>query len=220
MKELPILFSTTMVQAILENRKTMTRRTAGLEKVNENPDNWENYGFGYNPEIDKDEKRYIYFKMSKSETWIYCKPRYQVGDKLWVKETFTIYRDAILYKSTNSIFKGVKWKPSLFMPKEAACLWLEVTKVRCQRLQDITKYDAIDEGIEPAKFPYKKWQYRCYECDKKGHSGVMGYQICEDGVYNHAINSFYSLWRSINRVKSWIDNPWVFVYEFKRIEKP
>lgn len=225
MKELPILFSTPMVQAILDNRKTMTRRTAGLEKVNVNPDNWENYGFGYNPENDKDERRYSYFKLSKSETWMYCKQRYQIGDKLWVKETFVKVEfengsSAKLYKADCAYPDQVKWKSSLFMPKAAARIWLEVTNVRCDRLQNISKYDAIDEGIEPAKFPYKKWQYICYECDKKGHSGKIGNKLCEDGVYNHAINSFYSLWRSINGLESYNSNPWVFIYEFKRIKKP
>lgn len=222
MRQLPIPFSTPMVEAILENRKTMTRRTAGLDKINENPNQWV-----YNQEI----KPAFSFFNKASGIIQSSKVRYQVGDQLWVRETFFEARKCrqaplfqfepdFLYKADKAFIGENKWKPSLFMPKEAARLWLEVTNVRCERLQNISEADAKAEGIKPAKFPYKNWQYECYECDKKGHSGTIGNMLCEDGVYNHATKSFFSLWRSINGVESYRANPWVFVYEFKRIEKP
>lgn len=208
MRELPILFSTPMVQAIQENRKTMTRRLSGLEKVNECPEKWSKvFGAtisGYFKFYCQTENRFDF------ET---CKPRYQVGDQLWVKETFTIYRDAILYKATNSIFKGVKWKSSLFMRKEYARTWLECTGIRCERLQDISEADAIAEGI---KLNSLFEQYECPVCGNGKHLG--SHLICDDGFFSHAKDAFASLWHKINGFDSWVANPWVFIYEFKRIE--
>lgn len=217
MRQLPIPFSTPMVQAILENRKTMTRRTAGLDKMNERPEKWI-----YNKELKPA------FSFNKIESGIIesAKPRYNVGDKLWVRETFFEARKCrqaplfqfepdFLYKADKAFIGENKWKPSLFMPKEAARLWLEVTNVRCERLQDITEADAIAEGIE---FDTTFRLYKCPVCSSGAHKG--GDLLCSDGFFITAKLAFQSLWHSINGVDSWDANPWVFVYEFKRIEKP
>jgi hypothetical protein len=194
MKELPILFSTPMVQAILEGRKTMTRRTHGLEKVNENPNHW----------LGKDVNGLFEFEDSKFRDIIIiqCKPYYQVNDKLWVRETFfdtkpykqaPLFADSneFIYKADKDAFIGDhKWKPSLFMPKEAARIWLEVTNVRCEKLHFISEEDAIAEG-----------------------SPMLN-------STNYHFVWFKNLWQAINGKDSWESNPWVFVYEFKRIEKP
>ena len=212
MRELPILFSTPMVQAILENRKTMTRRTAGLEKINVEPDRYRYDG--------PDEEGKLYFERLRSDgtyTGFYypVKQRYQVGDKLWVKETF-FYAEGdlgVTYKAdyTEEELKtkpiGMKWKPSLFMPKDYARIWLEVIGVCCERLHDITESDAIAEGIERWKESDIDWyRYKDYQAD-------INWWLT-------ARNSFISLWRKINGKGSWNKNPWVFVCEFKRIEKP
>ena len=228
MRELPILFSTPMVQAILENRKTMTRRTAGLYIVNECPVDYYLqtlvlhatglYTFAPADPINN---------VDLSDQIIECKPRYHVGDHIWVKETFfnaqpfkssPMFSDGqdYVYKADKDAFIGEhKWKPSLFMPKVAARLWLEVTNVRCERLVDISEQDAIAEGI---KFNSLFDQYECPVCREGFHSGIN--LLCEDGFFPHATDAFAALWHKINGFDSWIKDPWVFIYEFKRIEKP
>jgi len=208
MRELPALFSTPMVQAILENRKTMTRRTKGLEKVNENQDDWEQIAYGPHPENDNDTRCYIYFRLKKMNTWAYCKPRYQVGDHIWVKETWRqnqFQKDIIMYKADTAYPEKFKWKSSLFMRKEYTRIWLEVTGVTCERLHDITEADAIAEGI---KIIEDDEAYFDYEFNG------------ENGSCATAKGSFYSLWNKINGKESFDLNPWVFVYEFKKIVKP
>lgn len=207
MRQLPILFSTPMVEAILEGRKTMTRRTAGLENMNDRPEKWV-----YN------DKLVPAFSFNKIESGIIesGKPRYNVGDQLWVKETFSFapspeetkpfypkLSDYIYKAASNYLY--IKWRPSLFMPKEAARLWLEITDVSCERLQLISHTDAIAEGI---KFMH-------------GIEFTKHYNYVEkEFTLRYPSHSFFSLWRSINGKDSVAANPWVFVYTFKRIEKP
>lgn len=205
MRELPILFSTPMVQAILENRKTMTRRTAGLERVNEKPYNW-----------ILARKNDMTISNVVSGEMIILNPRCNIGDRLWVKETFfdtRKYQDAPLfangpeyiYRADKDAFIGEhKWKPSLFMPKVAARIWLEVTGIRCERLQNISEADAIAEGVECIG-EKKLFKYKNY--------------LSRAGGWIGAATSFLSLWQSINGKDSWELNPWVFVYEFKQINK-
>ena len=190
MRELPILFSTPMVQAILENRKTMTRRTHGLEKINGCTNAWE---------IETSKLTRIFYFQGKSDYQL-AFPRYNVGDHIWVRETFfdtrkwkhaPLFAESpdFIYKADEDAFIGEhKWKPSLFMPKEAARIWLEVTKVRCEILQEISNEDCVSEGI-PA-------------------SDLQGEEY----------RQFVNLWESINGKDSWLNNPFVFIYEFKRIE--
>lgn len=207
MKEKPILFSTPMVKAIEDNRKTMTRRTSGLEKVNEKPNEFKIVGISllyngafksYNYSMD-----IIFDFMNKKGDIIKCKPRYQKGDKLWVKETFTIiHKNIICYKADTAYPKTIKWKSSLFMRKEYTRIWLECTEVRCERLQDISEQDALAEGIEKIE---------------KGtpHEGYKDYYIKGLTIGVKPIDSFFSLWLQINGLESMQSNPWVFVYEFK-----
>ena len=122
MKEKPILFSTPMVKAILEGRKTMTRRTRGLNRMNEHPDDW-------TITTDVTDKGILFFnKKGYSDR---AKPQYQIGDRLWVRETFfearkwkhaPLFSDGpdFIYRADEDAFIGDhNWKPSLFMPKEA-----------------------------------------------------------------------------------------------------
>ena len=205
MRELPILFSTPMVQAIQENRKTMTRRTSGLEKVNENPNDWNILKY----RMIANQEFLFYPKQGSIDKLTECKPRYQIGDRLWVKETFLIANTDTLiwqYKADTAYPENYKWKSSLFMTKKAARIWLEVTGVRCERLHDITEADAIAEGIEKINL-------------NEPFEGYKEYFIngCTMGVL--PIDSFHSLWMKINGVESMQSNPWVFIYEFKKIEK-
>lgn len=216
MKELPILFSTPMVQSIAENRKHMTRRTQGLEKINERPDKCIFLQF-----TEWGGRKIAQFKTPEA-SFYGCAPRYNVGDVLWVKETWSDYANAIrhtlkdgvviekkladiiMYKADTAFPQNYKWKSSLFMKKIHARLWLEVTNVRCERLQSISHDDAIDEGI---KF--------VHGTDFTRHFDYVG----KEYALRYPTHSFFSLWRSINGKDSVAANPWVFVYEFKLINK-
>lgn len=211
-RELPILFSTPMVQAIQAGTKNQTRRTAGLEKVNENPNDWKFIsisllyknplpGFVYNSDF------HFNFMNKKGEE-IKCKPRYQKDDKIWVKETYTLIPpQSILYRAGYTSANQPKWKSSLFMRKEYARTWLECTGVRCERLLDISKSDAIGEGI--------------LERDLAIGTVYKLYAKKETNSWDQCpIVSYTSLWDSINGEGSYLKNPWVFIYDFKRIEKP
>lgn len=243
MKEKPILFSTPMVQALLENRKKMTRRTRGLEKVNECPDNWEYQAILVFP-IEKNRLE-IQFKNITTTNTGTLKVPIKVGDYLWVKETYYAYgywkktgeltkTGKVKYKfkditmdrghrylyetgsekpnkvlNQNAVKDGITgWfkRPSLFMPKVASRIKLEVAGVHCERLQDISESDAIDEGIEKV-------------CDY-GETGYKDYTRPDEAFSDiDAKLSFATLWESINGEDSWIESPWVFIYEFKQIEK-
>ena len=97
-----------------------------------------------------------------------------------------------------------RWRPSIYMPKEAARLFLRITDVRVERLQEITEDDAVAEGV---KDPYEYQDANYYE------------RVATDKEIN--ASAFAGLWDSINdkRGYPWRDNPWVWVYEFEQCEK-
>lgn len=218
----PILFSTEMVQAILADRKNQTRRVLGhsgtcvkcgctdndcsqcIEKQGK-PCYW----------IDID---HLLCSRCSSEGKT-IESKYQIDDILWVRETFIESKTpdipnnrgwSFSYKADGG-YGIIKWKPSLFMPKEAARIFLKVTNVRCERLNDISEEDAILEGIKPAFSDGKKVLFDKRQC----------FIIKDNKVSDNAKQVFQSLWDSINAKKHpWKSNPWVWVYEFERIEKP
>lgn len=189
----PILFQTEMVRAILEGRKTQTRRIIKDVLLQEKPCN-----------VDEEFLA------------VTVKERYKIGDVLWVREAFHFIYDSSTdqflgfgYRADND-WKGAVWKPSIHMPKKACRLFLEITDIRIERLQDITESDAIAEGVEeterwpeaPSK-PFYKW----YD-HPEGLSTV-------DPAF-----SFATLWESINGELSFTKNPWVRAIIFKRIDQP
>jgi hypothetical protein len=194
----PILFSTPMVKAILEGRKTQTRRGV---KHGMDISKMEFAGFRYDQ---------AYFKESGSRSWG-TKCKYFIGDVLWVRETYGIAGHTTkhyVYKAdienTLDTPKG-GWKPSIYMPKDACRLFLEITDMRIERLQDISEDDAIAEGVEKEIDLYLD-----YEQEEKIGSYYLG----------SAIDSVESLWAKINGQKSWDENPFVWVYTFKVVERP
>ncbi len=205
MKYIPILFSTLMVQALLAGRKTMTRRVIKPEGKNVAFDiSMHTDGSNKWPRnIDADE-RFISF--------IKC-PFGKVGDVLWVRETFTIQDKIYKFLADNLDWLGiVKWKPSIFMPKEACRLFLEITNIKVERLQDITSEDALSEGIEVGE------TVKCPLSGNKLHT-YKNY-VTQEFKWSSPIISFMTLWKKINGADSWNKNPWVWVIEFKQIEKP
>lgn len=209
----PILFNTEMVQAILQGRKTQTRRTRNLNKVNQDPDNFtfESFSVDYN---------YMSFNNLKTGFWQGITNAIGVpGDILWVRETFStqdfnrpyIYKANQFDKNDPFDYSIIKWKPSIHMPKEACRIFLEITEIRVERLQEISNKDCINEGIKRETFPPTGEQcFYFYPCK----------DLRDDSYLDCPKTSFYSLWKSINGQKSWESNPWVWAISFERISKP
>lgn len=192
MKERPILFSGEMVRAIIDGRKTMTRRVVKPQ-----------------PEQDTDCPYHVGTGIErKARTCPYGKP----GDRLWVRETFCdrnnngeqikpLYRsDGQEYQDRDGRYFKPKWKPSIFMPRMYSRITLEITNVRVERLQDISNEDAKREGVE-----------------SNFDEGVIYYGPLNKGHADARI-AFSWLWNSINakRGYSWESNPWVWVITFKK----
>lgn len=181
-KETPILFSTPMVQAILDERKTQTRRVLKKQPVDEDYRWW--HCKGDSPFID-----------------IANCPYGQIGDRLWVRESYSYYHSIkdeqgnpkIAYKADiyDSGLKSFKWKPSIHMPRSASRITLEITDICVEQLQDISEEDCLSEGIN--------YQGNAYD----------------------TIGAFSELWDSINvKNHTWNSNPYVWVIEFKMIQPP
>jgi len=235
-KEKPILFSSEMVRAILDGRKTQTRRVIKPQPLELCDEIWQ-----WKHTEQKEEDLY---------EWLETAAPYQIGDRLWVRETwrpfcfhyegesmYTDYRadgarlermlseeayaDGWLEREWARWGDAAKaagiplddwdeswpleqleqtgfvmpWRPSIFMPKWATRIWLEVTGVRAERVQDISDGDIEAEGV------------------------------VVNAEFNPVVErywGFIQLWDSINakRGLGWATNPWVWVYEFERLETP
>ena len=215
----PILFSTPMVQAIQEGRKYQTRRTKGLEKVNTDWRPWKFVDFCSNPENENDNRKHAIFTCF-TDTWFNVPCPYELGDVLWVRETFGIgSRGSIIYKAnyddTQFNSKEWKWKPSIFMPKEACRTFLKIKSIRVHRLKEITHWDSIAEGVAVRLIDGCE-EYKDYLAEGVSEDEPWG----ETYFPNNPKPSFLSLWESINGKESLEQNPFVWVYQFQQIEKP
>lgn len=200
-KEKPILFSGAMVRAILEGRKTQTRRV-----VTPSPDvarHWKEW----TPE--------------RIDQWIRMCPYGKPGDRLWVRETFArcacdvcrkiwpakTPHGILGYQATYGGPSAMVFKPSIHMPRWASRLTLEITEVRVQRVQKISEADSLAEGIY------------AYDGQAKGCYGVMGMD-CRTMSGVSAKDCYRHLWDSINSYRGfgWEKNPWVWCITFKRAE--
>lgn len=187
----PILFNTEMVQAILEGRKTVTRR------------------------LVKPQPKAALYPMPGSMCWPGCfanceeervyRPPLQTGDILWVRETWAEMPYGFVYRVDGEEPDGWDcddhWRPSIHMPREAARIFLRVTNVQVEQLQEINGLHAKEEG-----------------CD--GYVHINPLYGCPETVHN-----FKNLWDSTIKLADrgrygWEANPWVWVIEFKRCEKP
>ena len=194
----PILFNTDMVRAILDGRKSCTRRICkdaneytvpDMEFYNADRRTYAVYNF-----VDKEHMEQL---STAERTCPIC-----TGDILYVRETWKEAPNGYYYYEDwqrNDIADITKWKPSIHMPKEAARIWLKVMNVRVERLQDITSEQMGREGVE-VEYPHV----------------LNG----EEKRY-----AFSTLWN--NTIKKsdidrygWDANPWVWVIEFERCEKP
>ena len=216
MKERPILFSTEMVKGILDGRKTQTRRVKNLKEINLNPASWR-----YVAKLGgswKDKAKYIFRFINPTGHSVNIASPYGLpGDRLWVRETFLVersqHKDFYEYKAdySNTFAGDVCWNPSIFMPREACRILLEVMDVRVERLQEITEEDAKAEGITDVEF-----------YPDEGFPLSVGHMAGKDdgktSLHTTRVKAYTALWGSINGKGSWEKNPWVWVIEFKRIE--
>jgi hypothetical protein len=205
----PIIFSTLMVQAILDGRKTQTRRVINPSRKQIN--------FMGDMDIrslvrpDESTEEWLQLRSENGSPVTCIKVPYQLGDILWVRETWAEVSSGIIeYKATykepytgsaeiDHIGNKIKWRPSIHMPREAARIFLRVKNVRVERLRDITEEDARDEGI---LLSY----------------GASDKRVCRFQNYRDA---FRALWDDLNKKRGygWNMNPWVWVVEFERISK-
>lgn len=213
----PILFNTSMVQAILDGRKTVTRRI-----MKPQPTEYQIYKLGYCIDGDRrDIGKYGFGECECGGHILYVMPPYKAGDILYVRETWRLsnphgdYQNGtrqagMEYKADRHVkgipiprewerYLGNKWHPSIHMPKEAARIFLKVTEIKAERLRDMAIDDMLREGI-----------------DRTGiitNTGPIEYRV---------INRFEELWNSTikKREYAFASSPWVWVIEFERCEKP
>ena len=197
----PILFNTEMVRAILDGRKSCTRRLVKPEPQG-------------------------YFEVSEEPLYIYdtdgnqgkITPPYQPSDILYVRESYSELTFGYVYKADGEnidhLGNVIKWHPSIHMPKEAARIWLKVTDVRVEWLQEITEEQACMEGTDP-------WDEACYE----NNGWHPAFSDPDSGGDPNMIDGFHKLWNSTIKKSDldrygWDANPWVWAIEYERCEKP
>lgn len=185
----PILFNTEMVRAILDGRKTVTRR------------------------VVKPQPESRPTPMKKDSCWPGCfaiqgtakviRPPYQPGDTLWVRETWAkSMAGTFMYQADDKAIMVERWRPSIHMPREAARLFLRVTGVRVERLKDIDGHGILKEGIDNGK-----------------SNPAMGtrWENMQSMAFAELWNS--TLKSADLPLYGWAANPWVWVIEFERISK-
>lgn len=220
-KERPILFSTPMVQAIMEGRKTVTRRIKGLDKLNERPEAWRFDGVNRNGDyLFYDVHGFVSGHDPQDCTVIIKCPYGKAGDILWVRETWAKVNGEIAYKASEKDYlfapgetNGI-WKPSIHMKKKDCRLKLEIVSVSVERLHEITKEDAIKEGI--LYYDDEIMKSRRYK-DYLSDASEYGHPDHDYPTVVTAKESFASLWQSINGKESWDCNPWVWVVNFRKL---
>lgn len=235
MTDHPILFSAPMVRALLEGRKTQTRRLitrarvfatpecraftlkgAQLERAMQNASSFRHLGGnGWHWEADAFE-----WQAPNTRTTWNAHIGYAVGDVLWVREAFHVCKGAqrwkdgtVLYRADHGITHGgsyidcARWKPSIHMPRWASRITLRVTDVRVQRLQEISEEDARAEGVayDPAKG---------FVVPGVAHPNPAFPYLSRPTAFE----MFAALWDTVNGSGAWGANPWVAAYSFDRMK--
>lgn len=214
MKERGMIFNGEMVRAILDGRKTQTRRTI----------KWKQTRFTEIGERE-DGSKWPWSEDAEHacDFWHPC-PFGAVGDRIWVREAFRVHSRAtdvatLVYKASernswteqthrvpvavcNKPATPEKWTPSLHMPRWASRILLEITGVRVERLNAISEEDARAEGIIDGG---------CLNCGEPEPCGCANPEP-------DATDAFAYLWQSIYGQENWNADPWVWVIEFKRVE--
>lgn len=233
MKERGMIFNAEMVRAILDGRKTQTRRIMAIQP--------EHSELGLRRVIDskngRDNGKYFWSQSDarglKMRSKVFGCPYGEVGDRIWVRETyqgplfdyehmesyledsskfekpeFCVYRAdgnpaPEFYDADDNLHCG--WRPSIHMPRWASRILLEITNVRVERLNSISEQDALSEGIDRERLEESQDNYDCIaDHNMTGRPTATG--------------AFKYLWESIYGEENWQANPWVWVIEFKRVE--
>lgn len=203
MKERGMIFNAEMVRAILDGRKTQTRRIMKNQPAGDYPET---------PALIRNVGTGFQWHGLYGESSIFNCPLGSIGERIWVRETFRVHSRAtdvatLVYRASvrnswteqthrvpvavcNKPATPEKWTPSIHMPRWASRLLLEITDVRVERLNNIS------------------------ECDAKAEGGPTECTLIGDKYFP----GFRSLWKSIYGEESWAANPWVWVIEFKRVE--
>ncbi|MBW2037430.1 MAG: hypothetical protein JRI41_08130 [Deltaproteobacteria bacterium] len=235
MKERSIIFGGPMVRAILEGRKTQTRRVIKPQPLCEEQPTLCDDG------VWRGHYRHLVYTNGGQDTDVdvgvdefgpcpYGRP----GDLLWVRETWGHYpasldeEENVLYKATcenppswpalrGDITEYVVWHPSIFMPKKYARLWLRITNVRVERVQDISIKDVFNEGIQ---ISVNNGKPLLRLTGNKNNPSPTDY-LQEDYTSDDFIRAhFASLWDSLNAKRGhyWKSNPWAWCISFERID--
>lgn len=244
-KERPILFSAPMVRAILEGRKTVTRRAV---KVQPHDDATIEVDLYHPVVVDRRGMEQpgseIFGAFSDDGMWGVKFPYGQPGDRLWVREAFgsqvrsygggtgrfTVYRatspNAIDFKCASGKEYPVKWKPSIHMPRHLSRILLEITSVRVERLQEVTNEQARAEGCFFTDYGRKcghggKGWTEVGSCTaaESTHQQREGWMWDKTTSHEQCLGSarwaFANLWEKTGG--DWEGNPWVWVIEFKKV---
>lgn len=221
MKQIPMLFSTAMVQAIMEGRKTMTRRIVNDQPVYDDINQmrchygkvgdmiWvreQHYRWGH--WIEKEGE----FTKRGVQKWKFVAIDNEVRYEDNKPDVFKISRSKV-----NPYLPAWYKRLGRFMPKSACRIWLQVTDVRVERLKDITESDAVNEGIATYTPIPELTFYENYSQNKR-KDFIKGSDYSFDmGKESQcaAVASFCTLWMEINGRESWISDPWVWVVSFK-----
>ena len=234
-RERPILFSGPMVRAIFAGRKTQTRRVV-------DPQPQPNGGAGFVP-IEP------YRTPNNTWNWVIaatghgCRDPFPCpygvpSDRLWVREAWArghsltpASGDRVIYRAEGEVEDSSSrgpWRPSIFMPRWASRLTLEVVSVRVERLQEIGEQDAQSEGVDVAQRAAAPGdeRRRCVHCGKHKNEHVGSANVCfgsNGELYSNRTyrGGFAGLWDSINGKRApWVSNPWVWVVEFRKLALP
>lgn len=274
MKERPILFSAPMVRAILEGRKTQTRRVGKCQMPGATE-----LGVEYSMHATKGQvavATYRAYPNAGTARWGLCECPYGIpGDRLWVKETFAYVRSSLDYETGNEhsiwqwekdmlgdykpenlklnpracyeaaalyfaadgedenpselypciglkgdllIGQQIGWTPSIFMRRWMSRILLLLANVRVERLQQITEADAIAEGIEQDEYgDWAGWKNYLFETAHPRRGVKLDDRKHKIQGYASPLDSYRSLWESINGPGSWAENPYVWVITFSKL---
>jgi len=224
MKTTPILFSGPMVRAIMEGRKTQTRRVISPQPYYHARDGLLSDGWGWKHSKGSME---AWAEDRIGSQMIKYAPFGTVGDRLWVRETWQHIPAArpsgyftnpkligknYWYRASDCLptWGGSKWRPAIFMPKDACRITLEIVSVKVERLQDITQEGAKAEGFPiPGGVPGRIIVTELDGTVKKSKVTIHDFD---------PLTGFRRIWEALNGKKSpWERNDWVWVYEFKPI---
>jgi hypothetical protein len=207
MKERPIIFSASMVRAILAGTMTQTRRVVKPEPAG-------SVTTIYRPFANEPNNLHFYADNVGFIRWYGGCPYGQPGDRLWVREAWKAHttfdhlppreipQSHVWYMADDGYKAESRYRQGMFMPRWASRITLEVTGGRVERLQDISEADAQAEGVTP------KWEPGCSGRLMEALGGFS---------FRPAASAYAELWEQINGPGSWDANPWVWVVEFKRV---